>query len=294
MAASAIPGTVNVSTDSGATWTATNLPGGIWISVDMTADGTRMVAVALNGGMFMSTDSGANWTQIDTAVNPGGTNYESVTISEDGQRIVAVDLSGNIYVSQNGTAATPTFTVTPVAGAAFRSVDSSADGAVVVAASQSGSLHLSTDGGATFAALPVVVGAPVNDNWYRAAVSPDGNTIAVAGNTDYAGALVSTGLYVSRDRGLTWTQGSATGGAYTSIDTSANGDIIVATMSGAGQVLLSIDGGQTFAPIAAPAGETNWRTVAMTGDASRLLLAAGTFGAATGQLYLSSGSVTGP
>ncbi|AEG92794.1 hypothetical protein Rta_17040 [Ramlibacter tataouinensis TTB310] len=296
MAAAAIPGGVHVSTDSGATWTATTLDtGAIWISLDMTADGTRMIAVALNGAMVMSTDRGATWAPIDAAFNAGGSSisYESVTMSQDGTRIVAADLSGNLYVSADGTSATPTFTTVPVAGAAFRAVDSSADGSVVVAVSQNRDAHLSTNGGTTFAPLTVTVdGAAVTDNWYRVAVSPDGNTIVVAGNTDYAGPT-STGVYVSRDRGTTWVRGLAAAGTYTSLDTSQNGDIIVVTRSGAGEVLLSTNGGTSFAPITVPEGETNWRAAAITSDAGRLLLAAGTFFSQTGRVYLSSGSVVG-
>lgn len=309
--ATSIPGNVFVSRDSGATFVDSTLPVDNWISADMSLDGTTMVAVGFGGGMYRSTDSGASWTKIDGAVNPpqvgdagGNLAYESVTMSQNGQRIVAVTMvdtgvganpaNGLVYVSQDGGA---TFTVaggSAAAPAPWRAVDSSADGSVVVAAAQDGNVHLSTDGGLTFAALPVNIGAgAIADGWYRVAVSEDGNTIAVAGNTDFAGT--STGLYTSRDRGATWVQGNATSGAYTSIDMTADGGIMVATMSGAGTVLLSTNGGTSFAPLATlPPVETNWRAVSISGDAARLLLAAGTFFGATGQLYTSSGSVTAP
>ncbi|AEG92793.1 WD40/YVTN/BNR-like repeat-containing protein [Ramlibacter tataouinensis] len=291
MVAAPIPGRIHRSVDSGATWTVSNSPERLWISVDMTPDGTRMAAVGFSGGMYLSTNGGLDWTRIDTTVNPGESlEYESVTISEDGQRIVAVDLGGNVYTSVNGAEAA----AANVAGARFRAIDGSADGTFLVAASETGSLFQSADGGVTFTPLAITVdGTAITDSWYRVAVSPDGNTIAAAGNTDFPGAKVSTGVYVSRDRGATWVRGLAESSAYTSLDTSQNGDIIVATRSGNGDVLLSTNGGTSFAPITEPEGEANWRAAAITSDASRLLLAAGTFFSQTGRVYLSSGSVTG-
>jgi hypothetical protein len=304
LAATVIPGNVYLSRDSGATWNASTLPDANWISLDMDATGQTMVAVAFGGGMYRSTNGGTTWTQIDTAFNAGNNlQYESVTVSQNGQRVVATVLNGPIHVSVNGG---NTFTTAggSAAGAnPWRGIDSSADGAVVVAVTQGqgtapGAVHLSTDGGLTFALRPVPLGGlPNAGGWYRVAVSDDGNTIAVAGNTDFAGT--STGLFVSRDRGLTWVQGNVASGAYTSIDMSATGDVIAATMSGAtGQVLLSTNGGTSFSPITTPAGETNWRALAMDAAATRLILAAGTFPSNTagvnGQVYLSSGTVAAP
>jgi len=297
LAAANIPGEIYISTDGGTTWTpGAGLPAAqSWISVDMTPTASRMVAVAFTGAMYQSVDRGATWTRIDQAFNPTGVlEYESVTISDDGQRIVAAVLNGSIYTSADAGA---TFTPATAAGAAFtrgwRAVDMSSNGQVVVAAAQqTGGLHLSTDGGRTFAPLPVAVGGTaVADGWYRVAISRDGNTIAVAGNTEFAGA--ASGLYVSRDRGVTWTR-AAPAADYTSIAMSATGSTIAATMSApTGQVIVSTNGGQTFAPLATPTGETNWRAVALSGDGLQYVLAAGRFFGAAGQLYTSLGVLTG-
>lgn len=298
-AAAAIPGSVFLSSDSGATWRDSGLPTDNWISVDMSEDGQRMAAVGFGGGMYLSTDGGNTWTKADTAFNPalpgdpgGDLAYESVTMSQDGQRLVAVVMNGPAYFSTDGGATFATAGGSAAAAAPWRAVDSSADGMVVAAAAQDGNVHLSTDGGATFAALPVDIGAgPINDGWYRLAMSEDGNTIAVAGNPDFAGT--SSGIYVTRDRGVTWTQGHASTGSYTTLDMSQDGGIIVGTMSGAsGTVLLSTNGGQSFSSLGTlPAGETNWRSIAIDENATDLLLAAGTFFGATGQLYTSTGTI---
>jgi hypothetical protein len=310
-------GQIFVSTDGGGTFAPSSAPNGLWTSIDMTPDGTRMVAVALAaenipGGMYMSADSGATWTRIDAGINPGESfQYESVTISDDGARVVAATLDGQVFFSSNANTATPTFTPATLAGGgaltdAFRAVDSSASGTTVVAASHNGALYISGDGGATFAPLPVTVGgADVADGWYRLAISDDGTRIALAGNTDFGSGVDpaprSTGLYVGNLAGGTWTwaRASAVAGAYTSLSMSGDGGVIGATLSSTtggsgGQVLLSDDGGATFAPVTTPAGETNWRAIALSDDAAQAVLAAGTFQATEGLLYVSPAAAAAP
>lgn len=302
-------GQIFISTDGGASFTPSSAPDAMWISLDMTPDGSRMVAVAFDGSMFLSTNTGATWTRIDQSINlTQSLPYESVTISDDGARIVAVTLNGPAFFSTNASTATPTFSQSALAGStaaftdAFRAVDSSASGTTVIAASHNGTLYLSGDSGATFAPLPVTVaGAAVADGWYRAALSEDGTRIALAGNTDFGEGVDpaprSTGLYVGNlaAGAWTWTRSSAVAGAYTSISMSGNAGAVGATLSSTtggtgGQVLLSNDGGATFTPVTTPPGETNWRSLALSDDAARAVLAAGRFQAATGLLYVSQGA----
>lgn len=311
-------GRLLLSTNSGASFAPTTAPAGAWISADMTPSGARIVAVQYGGGLYQSTNSGATWARIDGITT--GREYESVTISEDGARVVAVTLSGAggaIYTSSNATAATPTFTqATLVGGGAltdsFRWVDSSANGMMVVAASHNGTLFLSADGGLTFSVLPVTVGgAAVANGWYRVAMSDDGNKIAVVGNNEYgtgvAAANRSTGIFVGNRNATTnvwtWTRSSTVAGEYTAVSMTGNGNVIAATLAatstaagqtpatGPGQILVSSNGGQSFAARTAPAGETNWRSIALNSTATRAFLAAGEFLTTNGRLYLSSGSL---
>jgi hypothetical protein len=298
-------GRIYLSTDGGVTFTPTTAPAASWISLDMTPSGERMVAVGFGGGIYLSTDTGATWNRIDTGTDR---SYESVAISNNGARIVAAVMNGSIYYSSNADTATPTFAAATLVGggaltASFRAIDSSADGMTVVAASHNGDVYLSTDGGATFAQIPITVeGTAVENGWYRVAISDAGDRIALVGNTDYGtgvpAASRSTGLYVGTlsSGAWTWTRASDISGAYTSVSMSENGSVIAATLSSVGasggQVILSNNGG-AFAPITTPSGEANWRAVALNADASRALLAAGTFMATNGQVYVSSGSLTG-
>jgi hypothetical protein len=305
-------GRLLLSSDSGASFAPTTAPAGSWISVDMTPTGQRIVGAQYGGGIYLSTNTGGAWTRIDGTTNR---EYESVTISEDGARVVAVTLSGAggaIFTSSNANTATPTFTqATLVGGGAlsdsFRWVDSSANGMMVVAASHNGTLYLSTNGGTTFSVLPVTVGgANVANGWYRVAISDDGNRIAVAGNTEYgsgvAAASRSTGLYVGNRNttsgAWTWTRASAVSGEYTALSMTGNGGVIAATLSattaptaGPGQILLSSNGGQSFTARTAPAGETNWRSIALNATGSQAVLAAGEFLSTNGLLYVSSGTL---
>ena len=305
MVATAITGGVHVSRDGGASWTvqAGLSQDAIWISADMSDDGQVIVVVALNGGMYRSLDSGASWSRIDTSFNAAGDlDYESVSLSADGKRIVAAVMGGGIWASSDGTAAVPAFTAAtdaagvPLAGW-WRAVDSDATGMRVVAASHNGDVWVSDDAGASFAPLAVAVeGTPVADGWYRLALSRDGNTVALAGNEEFgigapAGSR-SSGLYVGRFAAGGWTfqRASATAGNYTRVAIAAAAPVVAATLSGAqGAALISTDNGATFSHLATPDSEAGWRSIALTGDGSRAVLAAGTFFGAAGRLYLSSG-----
>jgi len=310
MVATTIPGDLYVSRDNGASWTAqSGLPANaMWISADLSDDGQVIVAAALNGGMYRTRDGGATWSRIDSAFNATeNLDYESVSLSADGTHIVAVVIGGAtsggaIWASTDGTADAPTFAAATMAGGGalaswWRAVDSDASGTRVVAASHNGDAWVSNDSGATFAPLPITVGGTaVQDGWYRLALSRDGTTLAIAGNEEYAAGVAagqrSSGLYVGRFDAGNWTfaRGSDVKGNYTRIAIAANAPVIAATLSGAnGGALVSSNNGASFAPLSTPAGETTWRSIAITGDASHAVLAAGTFFATPGNLYVSSG-----
>ena len=290
-----------ISTDGGVTFTAsTTAPSGIWIASDVSGDGSRIAAVQFqSNGMFLSLDRGATFTQVTLPAGvANNAQFEGVTLSEDGTRVAAVIMGGSIIVGTIASTGVVTW-ATPTglpATASWRSIDSSADGQVMVAVGQDPVAFISTNGGLAWTALTTAA-----QDWYRVKVSANGQTIAMAANSFGTGNVAGDGIYVSKDQGATFTR-TGVAGDYSGIAVSADGGVIAATVSndnagaGTGSVQLSTDGGTSFAALPVAVGgvaatETQWRSVAMSGDASRMAIAAGRFDAdATGQIFLTTGS----
>lgn len=313
LAGEAAGGRLNTSVDGGQTWTTGNSPTGIWISSDMSADGSRMVAVQYQSAtgtanMYMSVDKGVTWTPVTSTLFPGsGVSFESVTVSQNGQRIAAVIQGGRLVYSNDGGTTWANATMPGTTQTfAWRSVDSSADGSVIVAVSQDPHIFISTDAGATFREINVAIGTPattVFETWYRVKISADGQTIAVVANQ--FGGSPGTGIYVSHDRGATWTKGFTLTADYSALAMSADGTRIAATVSNAnpatpasgaaatGRIVMSTNGGTTFTPVTMPGTNTDWRAIAMSADGDKMATAAGRFtGPTTGLLYTSLGNRT--
>ena len=290
-----------ISRDGGVTFTESTAPLGTWIASDVSGDGNRIAAVQFQGGgLFMSVDRGQNFVQVTLPATVGANPaFEGVTLSEDGTRVAAVIMGGSVIVGTVAADGSVTW-ITPTglpATASWRSIDSSADGQVMVAVGQDPVAFISTNGGASWTTL---AGAPLTQNWYRVKLSATGQTIAMAGNSFGGGA--GDGIYVSKDQGATFTP-AGIAGDYSAIAMSSDGGVIAATVSnpngggtGTGSVLLSRDGGTSFAALPVTIGgvaaaDTDWRAVAMSGDATRMSVASGRFlGGGTGQIYLTTGS----
>ena len=83
------------STDSGVTWTPRNTSSTIsYNSVDISDDGSKMLAVQDGGFIHASVDSGATWTARDS-----GRVWRSVAMSADGSRATALVNGGASYAS---------------------------------------------------------------------------------------------------------------------------------------------------------------------------------------------------
>lgn len=291
-------GYLYTSTNGGASWQTGTIPG-IWISSDMSANAERMVAVQYGGGLYTSTDRGASWTPVTSPdVNLAGRDYESVTISQDGLRIGAVIQNGPLVLSNDGGATWTSPTIGGKAAHWWRAIDSSADGSVIVAADQGDTVvYLSTDAGTTWTALTVMVGepaAPMYEGWYRVKISADGNTIAVAANS-FGSGVPGGGIYVSHNRGQTWTRGLTLTADYSALAMTADGQSIAASVSNpntagtaaTGGILLSTNGGASFTQLTMPGTDTDWRAIAMSANGARMAAATGLFFPATpGQLYV--------
>lgn len=302
---------LSISRDGGVTFTDSSAPTGTWIASDVSDDGNVIAAVQFQGSLFASTDGGTTFVQAPQPPGTtGGVAFESVTLARlpNGvNRVVAAVLDGRIFagdIAADGTVTWAPVTNAPIAE--WRGVDSSADGSVMVAVAQDPLIYRSTDGGLTWTA----VAQPAADQgWYRVKVSNDGSTVAIAANsfrTATAPGLPAgpgNGIYVSKAGGA-FVQALQLEGEYSSIAMSADGGVIAATVSNTndpagtatGSVQLSTNGGTSFAPLPVAVGgvaatETDWRAITMSGDATRMSVAAGRFlGGGTGQIYLTTGS----
>jgi len=93
-------GSIYISADSGATWTANTTTSGLWTSIASSSDGNRLAAVSgstsVSGNIYTSTDSGSTWT---IAGNAPSAEWMGIASSSDGSLLAAVAYGGKIYVS---------------------------------------------------------------------------------------------------------------------------------------------------------------------------------------------------
>lgn len=92
----AAPGRLWTSADSGASWTSRNSAATtrMYTSVDISADGSKMLAVQDGGQIHASIDSGVTWTARES-----GRVWRGVAMSADGNRAVALVNGGGSYSS---------------------------------------------------------------------------------------------------------------------------------------------------------------------------------------------------
>jgi hypothetical protein len=134
------PGQIYISTNSGATWTASGAPANVWFSVASSADGSRLIAASAEpyintSTLYLSTNSGATWTTVNSSVI--STRVICVASSADGIRLVAAGNQGQFFISADSGA-----TWGPSAPADnWQCVASSADGAKLVAVAYGGGIY---------------------------------------------------------------------------------------------------------------------------------------------------------
>ena len=71
-------------------------PGGTWVSLASSADGTKLVALDRGGQIWITNDSGANWSAKES-----NREWQSVASSADGTKLVAAVGNGPIFISSN-------------------------------------------------------------------------------------------------------------------------------------------------------------------------------------------------
>lgn len=175
---------INISTNTGVTWTPTTLPSTNWNACASSADGRVLAAAvgyaysSVSGNLYTSTNFGVNWRTNNLVKN-----WRALACSADGARLAAAPYGDYVYLSTNsGLTWQPTG-----ASGSWRSVASSMDGLHLVATGDSGTA-ISTNGGSTW--------RPISMNGYSVASSADGSRLILVDD----GSTIST----STNYGLSW------------------------------------------------------------------------------------------
>lgn len=214
-------GTVQRSTDGGATW-ATPVSGtsAALFGVDFATDDVAW-AVGSGGTVLRSDDGGASWSPQSS-----GTTERLFTVrAVDRHTAYAVGANGTLSVTRNGGSS---WSSQVIATADLRGV-AALPGGVVVAVGEFDTMRRSTDGGATFS---VIAGSPAG-RFTDIDEGPNGSLLASAQSP--------SGIWRSTDQGLTWTVAS------TSSHTQSFSVVGDAWYRGGvyGEIRRSMDGGAT-------------------------------------------------
>jgi hypothetical protein len=259
-------GSVFLSSDNGLSWNQVNItPEARFNSVAMSADGTVLAVADISGFVYLSIDAGKTWKADQ---NAGSRGWFFVALSSDGTKYMAITNDNYIYISR------------PFSVIGFISNDkigwavtTSADGTkLAIAGSKPNGdyIYTSADSGATWTAQ---LGSGKHA-WYAVSSSADGMKIFAAdAGLNSSGVINGTGyLYLSKDRGSTWTQLTSGGQHFwTSISASADGSVITAGDFN-GYTYVSRDSGNTWNQQVNLGSSGAW-IVNTSGDGSKLTVA---------------------
>lgn len=217
------------STNGGTSWSELTSAGSrAWSSIRCSSTGIYVIATVDAGSIYRSADGGSTWTALTAA---GTRRWDQGNISENGQVLSVSTFNELVYVSTDGGA---TWTPNTSFGIQnWRGLSASADGSVIFGARVGSSRPaLSTNTGATWTSLSSV---GVAGDWLNTATSINGNKLVTAVYND--AALLPGYIYVSQDKGATWTQVNSAGQAeWESVAISPDGKKIIAAVSTGGGV----------------------------------------------------------
>jgi hypothetical protein len=247
-------------------WMQTSAPNMPWRCMAVSADGSRVVAVAggsegpypqIVGPIYTSTNSGTTWNLTSAPI----ASWNSVAASSDGRRLAAVIAFGAIYTSTNFGV---TWTATTAPSADWQSIASSGDGKKLVAVelciwppcdSSTAAIYTSADGGATWSHSISVY------TTFSVASSADGSHLAAA----------SGGITISTNAGATWALSGAPYTGYEAVASSWDGNRLVAVSPGR-SIVTSTDAGSTWIQSSSPGSW--WWSVCSSANGSTLLAGA--------------------
>ena len=299
MGADATGGYIYTSTNSGATWRESLVPGlRNWLAVTSSADGTKLAAAdypsfdydPTRGYIFTSNDSGSTWTAQTSA----GLNWwQSITSSADGTKLAAVTWGDYIYTSTDSGANWSTRTGS--GQRIWQSIASSSDGTKLVATDfgsdaydgAGGYIYTSTDSGATWVARSNA-GAR---HWRSVTSSSDGTKLAAVNYPQWDTGATGGYIYTSTDSGVTWTEQTSAGIKWWESITSSSDGTKLAAVANPGNVYTSTDSGVTWTRQTG-SGTRVWADITSSSDGSKLVAVDYNNSAAGGYIYTGVGTKT--
>jgi hypothetical protein len=256
--------TVILSSDSGKSWTTSNVPS-IWCeSVASSADGTKLaVASWKRGPICVSVDSGLTWRQTSAPME----YWSSIASSADGSTLLAAasdSYNKFLYVSTDY----GTNWIKTGPSNHWNYVATSADGTRMVATARNG-IYKSSDAGTTWQKT-----SASTNSWGFIASSADGSKLIVVEDWIMA-QNYHTSVYLSQDAGQTWIRTAlATNVVWTSVASSADGTKLIA-VGWDNSLFTSTDAGASWWRDQAPGAslEPVWHDAASSADGTRLIAA---------------------
>jgi len=242
---------VYLSTNGGATFNRISGITAASYTVAVSADGTKMFAVALtSNNLYYSTDSGVTWALKTGAVSTTG-NY-ATCMSGDGSVWMSGGSTG-VYVSTN-------FGIDWTADSNFASASwwscwMNTTGSIRYVLPWNAALKISSNSGSTWTTSGTVV-----YDAYCLTASSDGTKVFIGSRNGY-------NLYKSTNSGSSFTLLKYFGNTVVSCAASADGNTIIAAVSSK-YLQLSTNGGNTWTDEVGSTMNT-WNTVVMNSDATK-------------------------
>ena len=261
--------TLLLSSDTGQTWSLTNLAGSPLHSITISADGKRLVVggggpfSANAGPVYYSTNRGISWAKSSSANH----NWYAMAASGDGLSVAAADpFAQQVLISTNGGQSWTTNS--PGIPANWSALAASADGRTLIIAAggldagTNGPLYLSRNGGQLWSEINLG-----NQYWRSVAASADGRTLLAAVGGQHSGPI-----YLSRNAGSSWVALDLPLTNWQQVTVSADGNRMAAiSRSGSTPVYTSSDAGQSWHPQLLPAAI--WAAIASSADGFQILAA---------------------
>ena len=239
------------TSNSGVTWTQSNITTGNFNSVALSSDGTKGITGSdSNTGIYYTSDSGATWAQSNVTTG----DFYSVALSSDGTKGIAGSFSGSgIYYSSNFGA---TWIQSNIITGNFNSVALSTDGTKGIAGSDSNTgIYYTSNFGATWTQSNIITG-----NFNSVALSTDG-TKGITGSDS------NTGIYYSSNSGITWAQSNLITGNFNSVALSTDGTKGIAGSNSNTGIYYTSDSGANWTQSNITTG--NFNSVALSTDGTK-------------------------